>query len=157
MRAKGVVDGERPVGAAHADVHVQTEHELAPGGARVLGADLRVARAGVERPQAGGERMRSRRRHPQAVADAGHEVGARPGELASGGAHGSVRLGHDLELGGRHLELEACVAAERADHLGRPRREIERAGVEQHQLLLEPHRPVLRSVERGPQVGGGGQ
>ena len=64
-----------------------------------------------------------------------------------------MRRGDDLELRGRHLELEARVAAEPGEHVGGVRREVERLGVEQHQLLLEAdgHRSGL--VERGPQLG----
>ena len=157
MGAQRVVDGDGAVGTAHADVDVEPEDELATGDGRVLGADRLVARPRVERPDAGGERVRAGARHPQAVAGGGREVGAGAGQLAGRGGHRGVRLGDDLELGGRHLELEARVPGKRGDDLDRPGCEVERAGVEQHQLLLEAHGAVHRRVERGPQAGRGGE
>ena len=138
-------------------MHVQAEHELPPRRRRVLGADHVVARAGVERPVGRGEGVRARSRHAEAVAECGHEVGAGACELARGPGHGVVRRGHDLELRGRHLELEARIALERVDDLDRPWRQVERVAVEQHQLLFEADRPVLDRLESGPQVGGGGR
>ena len=91
---------------------------------------------------------------------AGHgrgEVGARARELLARGRHRRMRRGDDLELRGRHLELEARVAAEPGDHLGGVRREVERLAVEQHQLLLEADGDRAGLVERGPQLGGRGQ
>jgi hypothetical protein len=63
--------------------------------------------------------------------------------------------GHDLDLRGRHLELEAPVAAAPLDQLRRDRGQVERLGVEQHQLLLDPYGQRRLRVEQLPQLGSG--
>jgi hypothetical protein len=68
-----------------------------------------------------------------------------------------VRRRDDLQLRRRHLELEPRVAAERRDHVARMRRQVEGLRVEQHQLLLEPHRRRVVLIERRAQLGGGGE
>ena len=138
-------------------MHVQPEHELAAGDGGVLGADRLVARAGVERPGAGRERVRAGAGEAEA---AGRRP--RPGRARARASSAprrrprAVRRGDDLELRGRHLELEARVAAERARSPRRAcgaRSSVSR--VEQHQLLLEADgRRGPGRVERGPQLGG---
>src|SRR5205085_2418617 len=78
----------------------------------------------------------------QAQAETAGGLGeVRPGhaEMVDGDGDRRARRREELDLRGRELELVARVGAERAQELGRPRRELERLRVEQHELLLDPH------------------
>ena len=86
------------------------------------------------------------------------ELCARPRELPCGGRDARGRSRDDLDLRCGQLELEARIAVQPAEQLRRARREIERLGVEHHQLLLEADEQRLgagaapaqrRSVEDG--------
>ena len=80
-------------------------------------------------------------------------------ERASGGCErGSGRLdvgkrrSHELEMGRLELELEALVG-EHVSHLLRAGGEIERYGIAEEDLLLEPERQRSGRVEGGPKLG----
>ena len=61
----------------------------------------------------------------------------------------------DLELRGRQLGLEARVAVDARQDLARPRRQVERLGVEEHELLLDAHRHGRVRLEGGAKRSAG--
>ena len=119
MLAERVVDGERALGAAHGHVHLERAHELASGDPAVLGLGALVARAVVQAPLLGAERVdRGRRRAHEPVSGI-EQRPASVGQLAHGGRHVAVGRGHELDLRGRQLQLEAAVAGQAPEHLRR--------------------------------------
>ena len=66
---------------------------------------------------------------------------------------GRVRRGHRLDLRGGQLELEALVARETIEDLGRLRRQVEIGGREQHQLLLDAEGQFVGPVEGAGDLG----
>src|SRR6185295_11432718 len=111
------------------------------GGLVVADAAVQDADGVRERMYAGGgQPADGRRRGGQRTAG----VGQRGGRVRdrAGRGHGQ------LELRRRELELRALVGR-RLDDLGGTREQVERLGVEQHQLLLQPQGQRLGSVEGG--------
>ena len=96
-----------------------------------------VADAAVQLAQHRGERVQPRRREGHFARRARREVPAARRESRDGLPHRRRRPDDDLELGGGQLECEPRVAAEPVQHLDGPRDQVERARVEEHDLLLD--------------------
>ena len=147
QRAQRVVDAERSIGRADGDVDLERENELAPR----VGTELRCrgleAPAPVHLALLGGERMRPGDGEVGNARSGGGEVEAGGRELAREIGDASARLGDDLELARRELELEPRIAAQHLDHRRSHRCEVTALGVEQHQLLLDPHGQRVGGVE----------
>ena len=153
VRAHRVVDGQRPVGAAHGDVDVQAEDELAPRHGPELGAGEGVALVLAEHARPARRRDARPRRRSGPGRRRRATSAARPSrQRGGGGADRRRRRREDLDLRGGQLALEARVAAGgREDPLGH-RREVERLRVEDQDLLLEPDRQA-RTARRRPRAG----
>jgi hypothetical protein len=115
-----------------------------------------VARVVGDDAELGGERMRAGRHQPPEGGGGLGEVASRRRERGDRRGHAGARRRHDLQLGRRQLELEARVAAAALVHLASAREQVERLGVEQEELLLDPDSEGGRRVEDGAQLGGGG-
>ncbi len=135
---------------------VEPADELAAGDLAELLADGVVARALVEDAAAAGEGVGAGAGRADAGVDGVRERPPALGELRGGLADGRARTAQDLDLRGGQLELEPLVAGpDRLQRLRPGGREVQRLGVEQHQLLLEPDGHRALALERRAQVGGG--
>ena len=147
--AQRVVDRERAVGAADGDVHVQPEHELAREHPRELLDQVRVLRVVDQLALGVGERVRAGARQPRPALDAGSERAARIRQRGGGlGDRGAHRRG-GLDLRGGQLGAQRDGVAELGAHARGGRQQVERLGVEQHQLLLDADREIGHAVEQG--------
>ena len=141
------MDRHRPLRAADRDVDVQAEHELAARDARELRGQRVVARAAVQLAERGGEGMHAGARDEPAAVERRQEVAARLAQDVRGAADGPPRRRDRLDLGGDELGLEAGVDRERDERLVALRRQVQRARVQQHELLLDADRRSARGVE----------
>ena len=155
VRAQRVVDRERAVRAAERDVQVQAGDELAAGALAVLGERADVARVVGQHAQLGRERVRA----------GGHQAperlgGGEPGRdgrrpatstaVATSG-HGGVTIS-SCEAGSSSLKRGS--PSTRSSTSRALRRQVERLGVEQEQLLLDADAELVRRVEaRAQRVG----
>ncbi len=142
---------DRALRAADRDVDVQAEYELAARDARVLRGELPIAGRAVQLAERGGERMRAGSRDQRTAVERGEQVAARGAQHLRGVADGATGRRHRLDLRGDELGLEAAVARERRERQLDARREVQRARIEQHELLLDPDRGGARGVEDGTQ------
>ena len=148
--AQRVVDRERAVGAADGDVHVQPEHELArraPRGTPRSGARTSGRRSA--RPR--GRRTGACRRSPAAPSPRRRRRarGARP--PARRRPRRSWRTPARRSRPARRAARCAARRRRRARRArARRRQQVERLGVEQHQLLLDADRVIGHAVEQRP-------
>ena len=144
------MDGEGAIGAADGDVHVETEHELARQHPRELGDQVRVLGVVDHGGLGVGERVRAGAGEPRPAGDAGGERAAGAVELVGRlGDRGADGRG-GLELGGEELGAHGNDVAELGAHPRRLGEQVERVGIEQHQLLLDADRVVGHAVEQRP-------
>ena len=151
MRAQGVVDGQRAVGAAERHVQVQPADELAARAVAVFVQGAQVARVVGELAELGGGRVRARGHQPPERRRRGREVAPGGPQRVDRARDVRARRRDDLQLRGRQLELEARVVGHAVEHLARVREQVQRLAVEQEQLLLEPDPELVRGVEARPQ------
>ena len=156
MAASRVVDGQRLLGAAEADVHVEPARDAAPSDPRVVARDLAVARAVCDLDRARGGRVGSRCQKPHASADRVDESRAGVLDLTAEPGNGETDRRHDLDLRGSELGVEADLGKCAQDPLDLVDG-LERLGVDDDQLLLEPDRrrrapPEAGLVHRGQSV-----
>ena len=147
MSPKGVVDGKGPPRLPHRYVDLQGGHELAACDSPVLGCDLVVALRGGELALRAGEGVHG---HGRGERQPPRRVGKVAPPTPQGRDHllrARGRLGHDLDLGGGKLGLEAGIALEARQHLARVRPQVEGLGIQQHHLLLGPHRQRSGAIE----------
>ena len=143
------MDGERAVGAADGDVDVEPEHELARHHPRELRDQRAYRGSSSQRALGGGERMRAGAGEPRPARDAGGE--RRAARAASACAAWAI-----VAQTGEAVSTWAAAssrAARRVAELRAPaprRQQVERVGVEQHQLLLDADRVVGHAVEQRP-------
>ena len=138
--AQVVGDVDRLLGIGHADVHVHAEHELLARdeaeranqpAVAVVADDALVLPAR--------ERVGPRCPDPQpARARALRHERAQGRELAPGRRDIGARRGRDLEHGLQQLGLDLAARRLLADDLVDRAREVQRARIEDHQLLLDP-------------------
>ena len=112
------MDGERALGAADGDVHVEPEHELARQHPRELGDEGRVLRVVDQRSLGVGERVRAGAGEPRPAGEAGGERAASAvelvGRLGDRGADGRGGLDLRGEELGAHRDDTAELGATRA-------------------------------------------
>ena len=137
VRAGGVEDGQRPLGARDRDVHVQAARQIPLLGGGELVGELPVAVAFRDPAPVRRERVRTGRREHELAAQPVAELENRIGETQPRGngvaAHGSP----DLDLPLAQLGRVPLVVAEVLEHLRAGRRELERLAVEEHELLFQ--------------------
>ena len=153
VRPQRVVGPERPRGGAGSNVDLKGEDELAAH--HDLAELLRhraVARGIVDLTGRGRAGMHAGRGQSHPVADRKGEVTPAGGEVPPDLLHRARGCRNRLELAGRELELEPRIPVQHLQDLWRTRRELVGSGIEEHQLLLNPDRSRLGSVERARQL-----
>jgi hypothetical protein len=80
----------------------------------------------------------------------GSQIGDRRGHIAMGSRE-------ELELGRRHLQLEAAVGRQSLEQCGGALEQLQRSRLEQHDLLLEADREGFNCVEHGAGLPRGSQ